>query len=206
MQVRAEPDGAFSSYTASPLPASKFEDLFKAPESRQVDTKMKPSATQELSEFRQPQREYKDYREIWSTPKILIIKNIQRFIHKLPAICRKLTVSLNINARFWTQTPKTSESSKHQIQYFFFSDEADIVSNYWTNLKLFLDNKNKEGNYRKDFACGVKSSMSCGSTYSEESQNISQVYHSKYGSITRYYSVLPYFRLQTSWYKYFFRF
>lgn len=62
MQVRAEPDGAFSSYTASPLPASKFEDLFKAPESRQVDTKMKPSATQELSEFRQPQREYKDYR------------------------------------------------------------------------------------------------------------------------------------------------
>ncbi|KAJ8982829.1 hypothetical protein NQ317_010450 [Molorchus minor] len=42
------------------------------------------------------------------------------------------------------------------------------------------------GNYRKDFAYGVKSTMSATSTYSEDSQNNSQAYHSKYAPITRY--------------------
>lgn len=40
-------------------------------------------------------------------------------------------------------------------------------------------------NYRKDFAYGVKSTMSVGSTFSEDSQNNSQMYHNKYAPITR---------------------
>nr|XP_023021298.1 uncharacterized protein LOC111509730 [Leptinotarsa decemlineata] len=67
-EIRPEPDGAFSSSTSSsPLPHTKSPDSsisfhkFRGPELN-TETKMRASTTRELSEFRQVQRDYKEFR------------------------------------------------------------------------------------------------------------------------------------------------
>ena len=58
------------------------------------------------------------------------------------------------------------------------------------DIRKFVTGSNKTSgtNYRKDFAHGVKSTRSGGSSYSEDSQsrnNSPRMYHNKYAPITR---------------------
>ncbi|KAJ8970013.1 hypothetical protein NQ314_001442 [Rhamnusium bicolor] len=67
-EIRPEPDGAISSSTtsSSPLPVTKSDNKhfqkYKCLDRKINENKIKASATQELSEYRQTQRDYKEYR------------------------------------------------------------------------------------------------------------------------------------------------
>lgn len=59
----------------------------------------------------------------------------------------------------------------------------------WFTIGVSGSNKTSGTNYRKDFAHGVKSTRSGGSSYSEDSQsrnNSPRMYHNKYAPMTRF--------------------
>ncbi|CAH1960674.1 unnamed protein product [Acanthoscelides obtectus] len=132
-KVRAEPDGAISS---SPSPQASFEKLldnfggFKVAQSRSHVNKVK--ATQELSEFKQTEYSYKEYR----------LK--KRYYNEGHSI-RQTTVHPQVTCHM----PKAKEYGKMTTG-------------------------------KKDVACGVDSTMSVSSSYSEDSHH-----YGKYGPITR---------------------
>ncbi|XP_066248595.1 uncharacterized protein [Euwallacea similis] len=133
-EERQEPEGALSSSASSPSPKQKY------PQSQRngisLETKRITQATQELSEYRQVQRDYKDYR---SPTKIA------------------------------TETRVLKQTTVH----------PEVTCNM-PNAK---ESYHETGNYRKEFAFGMKSSKSVESNQSEDSP---QMYRSKFSPITRF--------------------
>ncbi|RZC42870.1 cactin-like, partial [Asbolus verrucosus] len=165
-EVRPEPDGAVSSSTTSSpsLPLHKTEQSKKVyqknkkatagngnhkhrPSSESSeDARIKAHVTQVLSEYRHPQREYKEY-----TGSTRYLSDLNDTNHTKTTIHPQVTCNM----------PKAKQGS----------------------------NKTSGTNYRKDFAHGVKSTRSAGSTYSEDSQsrnNSPRMYHNKYAPMTRF--------------------
>ncbi|KAJ8911059.1 hypothetical protein NQ315_015113 [Exocentrus adspersus] len=142
-EVRPDPDGAVSSSTtsSSPLPPVKTLDkkyFQKSFDKKDINNKIRPPATRELSEYRQTSREYKEYR-----------------------------------------------GSMKYISDAKYSKQTTVHPQVTCNMPKAKGTKTAACNYRKNFSSGVKSTASAGSTYSEDSQNNSQIYRSRYGPITR---------------------
>ncbi|XP_060516187.1 uncharacterized protein LOC132695750 [Cylas formicarius] len=133
---RPEPDGALSSTSSSPTPAIlNSQELLSKTDKNEI--KVLPLITQELSEYRQVQRDYKEYRG---------------------------------NMKYTNENRYTKQTTVHP--------------KVTCNMPKAKGSNLGKGNYRKDFAYGVKS---IGSTYSEESQNNSpKTYHNKLAPITRF--------------------
>ncbi|CAH0561821.1 unnamed protein product [Brassicogethes aeneus] len=153
--VRQEPDGAVSSATSSPPLATKTPEYIKKKQKAKLRTssesseenKLKTPATQILSEFRQPQREYKEFR------------GNGRYLNELNENSRQTTT---IHPQVIYNMPKAKGQNGKKVS---------------------------STNYRKDFAHGVKSNRSVGSSNSEESlsrNNSPRLYHNKYAPITRF--------------------
>ncbi|KAG5895092.1 hypothetical protein JTB14_023266 [Gonioctena quinquepunctata] len=136
-EIRQEPDGAFSSSTSSsPLPIAKPPERRSSKNVRVqspeliVENKMRAPSTRELSEYRQVQRDYKEFRG----------------------------------------SPKYLNEGRHRRQ-------TTVHPQVTCNMPKVKGIKPKENsNYRKDFAAGVRSSQSVGSTHSEESHINPRIY------------------------------
>ncbi|EFA12801.2 hypothetical protein TcasGA2_TC001864 [Tribolium castaneum] len=157
-EVRQEPDGAVSSSTTSspslPVQNKKvYQKNKKATSGKHrpssessEETRIKAQVTQVLSEYRHPQREYKEY-----TGSTRYLSDLNEVNHAKTTVHPQVTCNM----------PKAKQGS----------------------------NKTSGTNYRKDFAHGVKSTRSAGSSYSEDSQsrnNSPRMYHNKYAPMTRF--------------------
>lgn len=136
IEERQEPDGALSSSDSSVSPSPKFQEDLKK---KNFEGSISTHATQELSEYRQIQRDYKEYRGN--------MKNAAE--HKY---IRQTTV------------------------------HPEVTYNMPKARGLNLN----KGNYRRDFAYGIKITKSVGSNQSEDSQHSPKIYRNKYSPITRF--------------------
>ncbi|XP_076261420.1 uncharacterized protein LOC143197116 [Rhynchophorus ferrugineus] len=134
-EERQEPDGALSSSTSSSPQPPKSQELTRKNE--QNESKLTLHVTRELSEYRQAQRDYKEYRG----------------------------------------------HSKYTSDYRYFKPTT-VHPEVTCNMPKAKGSNFGNGNYRKDFAYGMKS---ISSNHSEDSQNNSpQIYNNKYSPITRF--------------------
>ncbi|XP_030748612.1 uncharacterized protein LOC115876800 [Sitophilus oryzae] len=135
-EERQEPDGALSSSTSSSPQPPKSQDLMIR-KNETSESKMTLHVTRELSEYRQAQRDYKEYRG----------------------------------------------HSKFTSDFRYFKPTT-IHPEVTCNMPKAKGSNFGNGNYRKDFAYGMKSMSS---NHSEDSQNNStQMFHNKYSPITRF--------------------
>ncbi|ERL94314.1 uncharacterized protein LOC109541171 isoform X1 [Dendroctonus ponderosae] len=135
LEERQEPEGALSSSASSPILNPKLQDPGK--QSNALEAKKITQVTQELSEYRQIQRDYKEYRGV---------------------------TKFSTDNRGYRQTTVYPEITCNM-------PSAKVAGSNF-----------QRGNYRKDFAFGMKSSKSVDSNYSEDSPK----YRNKFSPITRF--------------------
>lgn len=177
--MRSEPDGAASSSASSPvLPTNvdkskcvvgnrkHFDDLHKyeTSSSGSDDNVVNAPTTQILSEYKQPQREYKDYRG--------------RFL--ITNECEQMVRQTTIHPQVTCNMPKVTrhQGMLHNLILKFNKNHAFF----------FLDSQHNTGSSR-NVHC-VKNSRQLGSTYLEEIQNHasnpSATIYQSYTPVTKY--------------------
>lgn len=139
----------------TPSSESSEENVRKAP------------MTQVLSEYRQPQREYKDFRGNSRYKSEINDSHVQR----------QTTVHPKITCNMPKATDHQGERGQDLLQF------CTCLTRFVIDISGGTGNVENNSNYRKQFAHGVKANKSGGSTYSEDSQpnnNYSpQIYRSK---------------------------
>ncbi|CAG9759639.1 unnamed protein product [Ceutorhynchus assimilis] len=132
LEERQEPEGAISSSASSPAPTPKYHEMHKNGSS--IEVQKITHVTQELSEYRQIQRDYKEYRGMGK-----------------------------LNGDIKSYRPTTVH--------------PEVTCNMPNAKGLNYE----RGNYRKDFAYGIKSSVNI-----NQLEDSPKMYRHRYSPITRF--------------------